>query len=171
MNTADRSIALLDTALRRRFQFRELTSRPELLAKQAIITPDGSDSIDLEKLLEAMNDRIEFLFDRDHQIGHAYFMNVENYDDLETIFLNQIIPLLQEYFYNDWEKVQLVLSDLEETLDTDGKPKARQDAIITYRIPEVHTLLGAADKFGSRRIYEMPEQIEPKSIIKIYDGG
>lgn len=171
MNTADRSIALLDTALRRRFQFQELMPRPELLGNKSISTPGDDASVDLGKLLEAMNDRIEFLFDRDHQLGHAYFLSVENYTNLEQVFLNQIIPLLQEYFYNDWEKVQLVLGDLEEALDKDGKPRARADAIISYRIPEVHALLGAVDQFGSRRIYEMPEQIEPKSIIKIYDGG
>ncbi len=170
MNTADRSIALLDTALRRRFQFRELMARPDLLAKRSIPISGCADSIELEKLLEAMNDRIEFLFDRDHQIGHAYLMNVHNYADLERVFLTQIIPLLQEYFYNDWEKVQLVFGDIEEALDSDGKPRARADAIISYRIPRIHTLLGATDQFGSRRIYEMPEQIEPKSIIKIYDG-
>jgi len=171
MNTADRSIALLDTALRRRFQFQELMPRPELLGNKSISTPGDDASIDLGKLLEAMNDRIEFLFDRDHQIGHAYFLPVKNFIEFEQVFLNQIIPLLQEYFYNDWEKVQLVLGDLEEAPDKDGKPRARADAIISYRIPEVHALLGAVDQFGSRRIYEMPEQIEPKSIIKIYDGG
>ena len=171
MNTADRSIALLDTALRRRFQFRELMPRPDLLGKKSIRYPDSEMAIDLEKLLEAMNDRIEFLFDRDHQIGHAYFISIQNYADLEQVFINQIIPLLQEYFYNDWEKIQLIFGDLEETLDKDGKPKAREDAIISYRIPEVHALLGAVDQFGSQRIYEMPEQIEPKSIIKIYDAS
>lgn len=171
MNTADRSIALLDTALRRRFQFRELMANPELLSRRTVAIPDSEDSIDLGKLIEAMNERIEFLYDRDHQIGHAYFMKVQTYDDLERVFLRQIIPLLQEYFYNDWEKVQLVFGDLEETLDSDGKPRQRADAIISYQIPRIHTLLGATDQFGSRRIYQIPDQIDPRSILKIYQGG
>ncbi|CAG0947710.1 AAA family ATPase [Geobacter sp.] len=170
MNTADRSIALLDTALRRRFDFRELMPRPNLLSKKSVPVPDGPSSIDLEKLLEAMNDRIEFLYDRDHQIGHAYFMGIENYQQLEQVFLNRIIPLLQEYFYNDWEKVQMVLADLDESLDVDGRPKAKDNAIISYRMPKVHTLLGHADAMAQRRLYEIPVQIEPDSIIKIYDG-
>jgi hypothetical protein len=170
MNTADRSIALLDTALRRRFDFRELMPRPDLLSKMSVATPDGFDSINLEKLLEAINDRIEFLFDRDHQIGHSYFIGIENYQQLEKVFLNRIIPLLQEYFYNDWEKVQMVLADLDETLDVDGSPKAKKNAIINYRIPKAKTLLGTSDGMPTRRLYEVADQIEPESIRKIYDG-
>jgi hypothetical protein len=170
MNTADRSIALLDTALRRRFDFQELMPLPDLLSKQTVATPDGSASIDLEQLLDAMNNRIEFLFDRDHQIGHAYFMGVQTYEELEQVFLKRVIPLLQEYFYNDWEKVQMILGDLDEGLDTDGRPKTREDAIIIYRIPKVHTLLGTDGSMMSRRLYEIPDQINPESIIKIYDG-
>ncbi len=172
MNTADRSIALLDTALRRRFEFKEIMPRPDIIRQAGtadITIPDGSDSIDLEKLLEAMNDRIEFLYDRDHRIGHSYFLGISNYDDLERIFLTKIIPLLQEYFYEDWEKVQLVFDDLDDATDTDGKPKAKENAIINYRTVNVGSLFTATDShLTARRIYETPQQIAPESIIKIY---
>lgn len=104
MNTADRSIALIDTALRRRFSFKEIMPLPEKLET----TEDG---IDLQKLLISMNQRIEFLIDRDHTIGHAYLMNIKSKDELSEVFCNKIIPLLQEYFYDDWHKIRLVLGD------------------------------------------------------------
>ncbi|WP_128548520.1 McrB family protein [Larkinella soli] len=103
MNTADRSIALLDVALRRRFHFREVLPNPALLP-----TVDG---VDLGALLHILNERIEYLYDRDHQIGHAYLMGVASHEALCDAFLDRIIPLLQEYFYNDWRKIQLVLAD------------------------------------------------------------
>ena len=109
MNTADRSIALMDTALRRRFHFEEMMPNPKLLEGVEI------DEIKIDKLLETINKRVEYLYDRDHTIGHAYFMSLENAEDkkaeLENIFRNKIIPLLQEYFYDDWEKILMVLGD------------------------------------------------------------
>ena len=105
MNTADRSIALLDTALRRRFEFVEMMPNPS----HELISTD-IDGVNCQTLLAAMNDRIRFLFDREHQIGHTYFIGVESVDALEKAFKTKIIPLLQEYFYDNWEKIDQVLN-------------------------------------------------------------
>ena len=109
MNTADRSIALLDTALRRRFEFVEMMPDSEYLKDKKI--SDSRNTIELDRLLESMNNRIEFLLDREHTIGHSYFMDVESIEDLHEVFKNKIIPLLQEYFYDDYAKIIAVLND------------------------------------------------------------
>ena len=103
MNTADRSIAFMDTALRRRFEFIEMMPEPEKLKE--------IEGIKLNELLKAMNERIEFLLDREHLIGHAFFMDIKNLKDLEQVFKTKIIPLLQEYFYEDYAKIKAVLND------------------------------------------------------------
>lgn len=109
MNTADRSIALLDTALRRRFEFVEMMPDSEYLKDKKI--SDSGNTIELDRLLESMNNRIEFLLDREHTVGHSYFMGVESIEDLCKVFKNKIIPLLQEYFYDDYAKIIAVLND------------------------------------------------------------
>lgn len=106
MNTADRSIAVLDTALRRRFEFGEMMPDPY----HEDISQDIK-GINIQKMLSKMNKRIEFLYDRDHMIGHAYFINCNSFEALQKIFKNKIIPLLQEYFYDDWKKINLVLNN------------------------------------------------------------
>lgn len=103
MNTADRSVEALDTALRRRFTFEEMMPNYELLESDTIF------NIDLKFLLETINERIEVLLDRDHLIGHSYFLNVNTIEDLKLRFKNSIIPLLQEYFFGDYGKIGLIL--------------------------------------------------------------
>jgi len=118
MNTADRSIALLDIALRRRFEFEELIARPDLLNGIKVIDNNNNPlNIDLEKLLECLNKKIEERLDRNKTIGHAYFLSLVKQNqltltDLNKIFKNKIIPLLQEYFYDDWDKIREVLNDV-----------------------------------------------------------
>jgi len=108
MNTADRSLAGLDIALRRRFVFKEMMPNPSLL-KGVVV-----ENVDIGQLLEVMNQRIEVLLDRDHCLGHAYFMSLKSGDSLqrlEVILRNQVLPLLQEYFFEDWERIRWVLND------------------------------------------------------------
>ena len=107
MNTADRSVEALDTALRRRFAFEEVMPIPELLENIEF------DKFNLSQVLRVINERIEALLDRDHTIGHSYFIKIQSGDTeaLRHAFENKVIPLLQEYFYHDYEKIALILGE------------------------------------------------------------
>lgn len=119
MNTADRSLSPIDIALRRRFQFVEMQSDYELL-KQAVQRKPMNDNLaglDLSQLLQTINARIELLIGRDYLLGHAFFCSVDGFADLQAVMQHKIIPLLQEYFFDDWQKIRLVLNDHRKPVD------------------------------------------------------
>jgi 5-methylcytosine-specific restriction protein B len=103
MNTADRSIALLDLALRRRFTFVEMMPDP------SAVRPAEVEGVDLRALLSRLNERVRLLLGADHQVGHSYFMNLKDAEDLRFAWYARVVPLLREYFYNDDERLRAVL--------------------------------------------------------------
>ena len=171
MNTADRSLALVDTALRRRFEFVESMPKPSVLAG-AIVTHNGVD-INIEQLLIMLNKRIEALYDRDHTVGHAYFTRIKDlkdedrFSELKTVFRNKIIPLLEEYFFEDWQKIRLVLGDNQ-------KPK--QEHQFVHEIGREEDLLALfgreheLDQYAIRSRYQLNAAAldEPDAYVGIY---
>lgn len=166
MNTADRSIAAIDTALRRRFTFIEMM--PDNKVLEGVKVGD----IDIPQMLKTMNERIAVLYDREHTIGHAYFMPLMNKEkpkiaDLKDIFRNKIIPLLQEYFYEDYGKIRLALGDNQ-------KEKAGLPQFITSEAVPYDTLFGNPDEYelGERsKKYTINEKAfkEQQAYIGIYN--
>ena len=156
MNTADRGIALMDTALRRRFEFVEMMPEYNNLKEVA--------GIDIGQMLKTINERIEYLYDRDHAIGHAYFINVSDMETLANVFKNKILPLLQEYFYDDWEKIRLVLGDNQKNEDLQFV-KVKKNMV-------AKELFGSKiDDIDDKVLYEINNQEtfnNPQSYIKIY---
>ena len=160
MNTADRSIALMDTALRRRFEFVEMMPEYDTL-NQTII-----EGINVGEMLKTINERIEYLYDRDHTIGHAYFINVSDIKTLANVFKNKILPLLQEYFYDDWEKIRLVLGDSQ-------KDENLQLVKIKRNIAVEKLFRGKIDYIDDKILYEINSEAfnNPQSYIEIYKNA
>lgn len=145
MNTADRSIATIDTALRRRFRFQEILPDAEVL--EGIYVDDMS----IKDMFIKMNRRIAVLYDREHTLGHAYFLPLKTKPAIETlasIFADSIIPLLQEYFYEDYEKIRLVLGD--------NKKQNREEQFIIAVKNNCNELFGSAEyDFDESDTYEI----------------
>ena len=173
MNTADRSIALMDTALRRRFSFVEMMPKPNLVTngsdKDIVVNENGIE-INVKSIMERINARIEALYDREHTIGHTYFMKIKNFEDLKDAFKNKIIPLLQEYFYDDYEKIRLVLAD-----NIDGVEERHQFVVENEIASDLFEGM-ESNLVPEKMIYEINDGIatqfnafdNPLSYIKIY---
>ncbi|MEZ0196566.1 McrB family protein [Pseudomonas qingdaonensis] len=183
MNTADRSLALLDTALRRRFDFVPLLpdtratkspDEPHSAPLAGLIVTTGAGAIDVRRMLERINERIEALYDRDHCIGHAYFTHLwsktdgpDRFDALADTFRNRVLPLLEEYFFEEWRKIRLVLGDNQ-------KPDAAQ--FITENDSheqDLSTLFGSdhgLDSYTTKRRYlsQSSAYSEPAAYFGIY---
>ena len=167
MNSADRSIALLDTALRRRFKFCELMPNANLIKgsdKNGNIEDEQKKKIDLRKLLGVMNERIEYLLDRNYTLGHSYFLDVSNFADLQEVLREQIIPLLQEYFYDDWKKIEWVFGDDQSRSGSLGQP------IIESKEIEAESVLpsSATDSVETTKLFFQVNQITADAIRRIY---
>ena len=161
MNTADRSVEALDAALRRRFSFEEMPPNSDLIGTEGALNEVGGildleelGKINLPELLDIINLRIEKLLDRDHQIGHSYFMSVESLDDLKLAFQNKIIPLLQEYFFGDYGKIGLVLGKVFDSKDDSNKNNFADFSDVD------------ADEFSERPIFKIKTHISDDDFIK-----
>ncbi|TAE90591.1 MAG: hypothetical protein EAZ81_09520 [Verrucomicrobia bacterium] len=162
MNTADRSLAQVDIALRRRFVFEELMPDTTVLKQIPLI-----EGIDVARMLTAMNSRIEILYDREHTIGHAFFISLRNnptITELEQIFVGKILPLLEEYFFEDWEKIRLVLGDHQ---------KPNHLAIIQQKYSETQlaALFGQNTDYSIRNAYQRNQASlkNPACYVGIYE--
>ena len=179
MNTADRSLALLDTALRRRFEFVPMmpdTRDTDGAPLGGLRVTVEEHEIDIPRMLAAINRRIEALYDRDHCIGHAYLMAVRDAEDgperimaLEQAFRGYVLPLLEEYFFEDWQKIRLVLAD-------NRKPEPAR--FILEDVPPAGDLDGlfgddhGLDNEAARRLYTIQEEAfrNPLAYVGIYDA-
>jgi 5-methylcytosine-specific restriction protein B len=169
MNTADRSLALMDTALRRRFDFVEMM--PDYGELDRIGRVKG---IDIGKMLSIMNKRIEVLYDREHTLGHAFFMPLKSGDSddnrfelMQSIFSNKIVPLLEEYFFEDWEKIRLVLGDQNKRPEHQFITENGSD----YDMAALFGPKADLDSPEENKLYKRNDEalVHPESYIGIYE--
>lgn len=154
MNTADKSLTALDTALRRRFEFVEMMPDATVLMGRKV------SDIDLARLLATINNRIEILYDREHQMGHAYFISVRTLDDLAQCFIKKVIPLLQEYFFDDYEKMCWVLGRASDPRKCDFITIRKRNSFqMKFNLPDVFDIV------SDYRVF-----MNPENYINIYKG-
>ena len=161
MNTADRSIEALDTALRRRFSFREMAPQHDLISTEGELKPSSGKlgDIDVVKVLGTINNRVEKLIDKDHKIGHSYFLGISDKNDLRKTFKDKVIPLLEEYFFGDFGKISLVLgsSFITKTTKSDvtfAKDNEYDPSIASDLLERSVYVVTPMDQWDFKAIYE-----------------
>jgi len=159
MNTVDKSIALIDVALRRRFDF------IECMPDSTLNELKQYKEVDLSKLLLTINARITILKNEHYQIGHSYFLKINNFNDLKNIIIKSIIPLLQEYFYDDWQSICAVLNQsYKDTKKYEGlliKEKSSKDLFKK----EFDELIA----YSNQTIFKINENFTEQDIKNIYE--
>lgn len=169
MNSADKSIATIDMALRRRFDFINFPCDYETLKKSLYvrgIDASNIDGIDLIKLLKVINKRIQLLLDENHIIGHAFFMRVSSEIDIKNVILKKIIPLLEEYFFDDLQKIQMIFNDIDDT------GVLFREHIYAHQELEPDKLLSYMGDYAieTKKSYYVNSSFGKDAIKKIYDG-
>ncbi|QTE74001.1 AAA family ATPase [Clostridiales bacterium FE2010] len=167
MNSADRSVGAIDIALRRRFKFIPMTPDSKIIADELLrnrVNPEDIDGINVIKLFNTMNSRIELLLDRNHMLGQALFMSVRKSADIITIMKDKIVPLLEEYFFNDLQKIQLVFNDLDESGDLRDNPIYMHS---TLSVDDYFNYIGDYLLDDKKHYYVNPHMNE-NSIIHVY---
>ena len=169
MNSADRSVGAIDIALRRRFEFVPMYPSSEVIAQELELNgvdPHNVDGIDLIRMFDTMNGRIELLLDRNHLLGHAMFMSVRSGQDIVDVVRDRVVPLLEEYFFKELDKVQLVFNDLDEEGELRDNPVYRHSTLLADNYFEyVGDYL-----IDDARHYAVNKNLNLDSIRHIYGG-
>lgn len=168
MNSADRSVGAIDIALRRRFKFIPLMPDSSLIKNELImngVNPMDVDGIDVIKLFDTINSRIELLMDHNHMLGQALFMGVRTGKDLVSVVKDKVVPLLEEYFFNDLQKVQLIFNDLDET------GELRDNAIYKHEEIAVDNYFSYIGDYllDDKRHYAVGDKIKVEDLKHIYE--
>lgn len=169
MNSADKSIAAIDIALRRRFQFKAFPSNSHILADvlaQHDINANDVDGVDLVRLFDTINSRIELLLDANHMLGHAYFMKVRNSQDIADVIAYKVVPLLEEYFFDDPQKIQLIFN----SLNVNGELK--ENAVYYHEELSPDNLFSYTGEYDIEPVkhFFVNPNLTSESLVQIYQG-
>lgn len=167
MNSADRSVGAIDIALRRRFKFIPMVPNSEIISQELRmngVDPKNIDGINILQLFDTINSRIELLLDRNYMLGQALFMSIRTGSDIVSVIRDKVIPLLEEYFFNDLQKIQLVFNDLDDTGELRSNPIYLHN---TLSVDDFFEYIGDY-MLDDKKHYSVNPEINIESIKHIY---